>query len=219
MIAFYNTIWQPITQCYEGDTVYVARLMLSPSTRTCTVTNGAFVGQDVQPFPPGRAVLAQHAQDAGKVLLMGGWNEAGYFNLGNLYALHDWYRIRAGTAGTLSVQIGGENGSIPVLVKSAETNRVYVEWREVHKTRTLPVMLLRIRFEGDVSMPFKLYPQDCGVTNIEWIDIEPVGTIRFSADVGRLTDNNPEVPLLVEVTGTEDVIDLSTEAVVFGSTM
>lgn len=217
MIRCYNEGWQEIAQCAEGARVYVARLILSPDSRTCTVTNGVL--EDVSPFPVAVPVLGEEARSRGRMLLAGGWNPSGFFNLPPLYALHDWYLVRAGSAGTMSVQVGSEQALVTVTATASEQNRVQVLSREVGKTRTLPVLLLKLRFAGNAGNAFKLYPEDVGAFNIEWIDIEPVGSVRFRADIGALTGNTWQTPLEIWIDGASGTVDFSTDAVVFTSTM
>lgn len=217
MIRFYNERWEEIVQCTEGARVHVARLMLSSDNRTCTVGNGVL--ENASCFPVPVLVLREEARIRGRIVLSGGWNPSGFFNLPSLYALHDWYLVRAGSAGTMTVQVGNEQGTLPVSAAVLEQNRVLVVWREVGKTRTLPVLLLKLRFVGDAGYAFKLYPEDVGTVNVEWIDVEPVGSLRFRADVGALTGNTWKTPLEIWIEGASGSVDVSTDAVVFTSTM
>ncbi len=217
MIGFFNRDWQSITACKEGDLVYLARLMLSADSRNCTIVNGTLDLPSPAPVPV--AVYGDNARQQGKVLLAGGWNPTGFFNLPSYAALHDWYCVRAGSAGTLSATVGSEQAQISVQAAQAETNRVQVLWREVGKTNNLPVLLLKLRFAGDAAQKFKLYPEDVGTFNIEWIDIEPTTSVKFLADVGELTTNRPGTPLEISLVGATGQVDISTDAVVFTSTM
>ncbi len=219
MIGFFDTVWQPITACKEGELVFLARLMLAADSRNCTLVNGSL--ELPLPAPVPVAVYGDVARSQGKVLLAGGWNPTGFFNLPSYAALHDWYCVRAGSAGTLTATVGAEQAQITVQAAQAETNRVQVLWREVGKTNNLPVLLLKLRFQGDKTQPFKIYPEDVGTYNIEWIDIEPTPDAKFIADVGELTTNRVGSPLEITVFAPNlaQQIDISTDAVVFSSTM
>lgn len=226
MIGFFNTNWEPITQSPAG-VVYVARLMLSASSRTPTIQGGTLLSP--QPFPKGNPVYGEYARQNGRLLLEGAWNPSGYFDLYPIYALHDWYYILATQQGTLSITVGGQNASINITSSQSgggsgsppppEPNRVAVLFREVGKTHQQPIILLHLKFDGNTNQPFKLYPEDIGTYNIEWIDIEPVAGLKFHADVGELTANRPGVPLEITVTGYSGLLDVNTVAVVFTSTM
>jgi hypothetical protein len=191
--------------------------MLSPDSRICSLINGSLEQVNIYPVPV--PVLGDEARSRGRILLSGAWNPSGFFNLPNLYALHDWYLVRAGSAGTLTVQIGSEQTAVTVNAATAEQNRVQVLWREVGKSRTLPVLRLQLRFVGDANSAFRLYPEDVGTLNIEWIDIEPAGGALFRTDIGTLTGNRWQTPLSIYLDGVNGAVDITTSAVVFNSTM